>query len=122
VRRRYGVPSPLVGRAKLARRLVRIAALADLVYLFGWYLMLAPILKQQFDIYNSGSDAAIRALQIAAIVPIAGAALGVWNAVLTWQPGRGWGARVRAILVAAALIGMLWLAWMGKLMSFNLNY
>jgi CubicO group peptidase (beta-lactamase class C family) len=122
VRRRYGAPSPLVGRAKLARRLVRIAALADLVYLFGWYLMLAPILKQQFDIYNSGSDAAIRALQIAAIVPIAGAALGVWNAVLTWQPGRGWGARVRAILVAAALIGMLWLAWMGKLMSFNLNY
>lgn len=122
LRRRYGVSSALAGRAKLAQRLVRLAALADLVYLFGWYLILAPILKVEVQVYNSDLDAPIRALQLAAIVPILGAGLGLWNVWLSRLPGRGWGERTRAVLVAAALLGVLWFAWMGKLMSFNLNY
>jgi CubicO group peptidase (beta-lactamase class C family) len=122
IRRRYGAANPLTGRAKLAHRLVQLAALADLVYLVGWYRVLAPILKLQVEVYNNDMDATIRALQIAGIVPVVAAALGVWNAVLTWRPGRSWGERLRAILIAAALIGVLWLAWVGKLMSYNLNY
>ncbi|MFV0623577.1 serine hydrolase domain-containing protein [Sphingomonas sp. ac-8] len=122
LRRRYGAPSLLAGRPKLARRLVRIAALADLAYLVGWYLILAPILKVQVQVYNSDLDAPIRALQIAAIVPILGAGVGVWNAWLSFREPRSWGARLRAVLVAMALLGVVWLAWMGKLMSFDLNY
>ncbi|WP_214290210.1 hypothetical protein, partial [Escherichia coli] len=117
IRRRCGAANLLAGRARLAHRLVQLAALADLMYLVGWYTVLAPILKLQVEVYNNGMDATIRALQIAGIVPVLGAMLGVWNAVVTWQPGRGWGERLRAILIAAALIGVLWLAWVGKLMS-----
>ncbi|SEM71486.1 CubicO group peptidase, beta-lactamase class C family [Sphingomonas gellani] len=122
LRRRYGAPVTLSGRPALARRLTRAAAIADLVYIAGWYAILAPILKTEVQVYNNSLDAPIRALQIAAIVPIVGAAVGLWNAWLTWQPGRDWGARLRAVIVAAALLGIVWVAWAGKLMSFNLNY
>jgi len=122
LRRRHKVAETLTGRPSLARRLTRIAAVADLLYLAAWYTVLAPILQLRVEVYNSALDAPIRALQIAAIVPLAGAGVGLWNLWLTARSGRGWGARVRAALVAAALLGIAWIAWMGKLMSFNLNY
>ena len=122
VRRRYKPPVDVTGRPALARRLTRVAAVADLIHLAAWYAIPSPILQTRVEAYNSGLDAPIRTLQIAAIVPIAGAAVGLWNAWLAWRPGRGWGARVRSALVALALVGVAWVAWMGQLMSFNLNY
>jgi CubicO group peptidase (beta-lactamase class C family) len=122
LRRSWRVPSVLPRRDVLAGRLTRIAAIADLLYLFGWYMVLAPILQTQLDGYNSGLDGWIRLLQVAAVVPIAGAAVGVWNAAATWGSPRGWGARLRAALVAAALLGILWLAWMGGLIGWSVSY
>jgi len=122
LRRRYKAGPGITGRPALARQLTRIAALADLLYLTGWYLVLAPILQSRVEVYDSGLDAPIRTLQVAAVIPIAGAAVAIWNAWLSFAPGRTWGARLRAVAVAAALIGIVWLAWMGRLMSFNLNY
>ncbi|MBB5715616.1 serine hydrolase [Sphingomonas aerophila] len=122
LRRRYRAKPVLTGRPLLAKRLVRAAAWGDLTYLAGWYIILAPILKIEVQVYNSSLDGWIRLLQVAQIVPIAGALVGIWNLWLSWKPDRNWGARVRATVVCAALIGILWLAWMGKLTSFNLNY
>jgi len=118
LRRRYKASAGVAGRPALARRLTRVAALADLLYLAGWYVMLAPVIQGRYDGYNAGLDGAIRALQVAAVVPLAGAAAGLWNLWLT----RGRGAWVRAALVALALLGIVWVAWMGGLMSWTLNY
>jgi CubicO group peptidase (beta-lactamase class C family) len=112
----------LTGRPALLRRLTRIAAVADLVYLLGWYMLLAPALQARYYAYNAGLDGWIRLLQVAAIVPLAGAVIGAWNARLAFEAGRGWGARVRAVIVAAALIGIVWISWMGGLIGFDLNY
>jgi hypothetical protein len=122
LRRSYPEKPVLTGRPALLRRLTRVAAVADLVYLTGWYLLLAPVLQARYYAYNAGLDGWIRLLQVAAIIPLVGAAIGIWNATLTFAPGRGWGARVRGIIVATALIGIVWIAWMGGLISFSHNY
>ena len=122
LRRSWNLPRHLSGRPALIRRLTRFGVAADLLYLAGWYVILAPILQSRVDAYNDGLDGMIRALQIAAIVPVAAAALGVWNCWLAFRLKSGWGERVRAVIVAAALLGVAWIAWMGGLMSWTLNY
>ena len=44
-------------------------------------MVLAPILSNVLDGYNATLDGTIHLLQVAALVPLAGAAIGVWNAV-----------------------------------------
>ena len=122
VRRRYGAVPVASGRAAAVRLLTRVAVVADLLYLFGWYRVLAPILDNRVDAYNGTLDGTIRALQVAALIPVAAAALGVWNAVLIFRRPFGWGVRARAVLVAVALVGFLWVAWLGRLIGWSLNY
>ncbi|WP_419815619.1 serine hydrolase domain-containing protein [Glacieibacterium sp.] len=120
-RTRPAAPS-VTGRAVTTRRLTRIAALADLVYLGGWYAIVAPILSNTLDAYNDGMDGVIRLMQIAAIVPIVAAIIGIWNAVTIARFGNGWGVKARAVIVAMALAGIVWIAAQGGLMSLDLNY
>ncbi len=122
LRRKYQVAPVVTGRAALVRTLTRVAALADIVYLFAWYNVLAPILDTRVDGYNATLDGTIRTLQVAAIVPVAAAVLGVWNAVNAFRLPLGWGARLRSVIVALALLGFLWVAWMGRLIGWSLNY
>jgi hypothetical protein len=122
VARRNKIPPVATGRAALVRRLTRVGAIADLVYLGAWYMVLAPILSNVLDGYNASLDGTIHLLQIAAIVPLAAAALGVWNTVLAFQTRQGWAVRTRAVVVALALLGFLWVAWMGGLIGWSVNY
>ena len=122
LRRKHQLPATVTGRPALAQRLTRVAAGADLAYLACWYTVLSPLLETRLDVYNSGLDGWLRTLQFAGIVPIAGAAIGLWNLWLTARSDRGWGDKTRAVLVAAALLGFLWFATMGGLISFNTNY
>ena len=122
LRRSYKLPKTATGREGLVQTLARDDAADDIVYLLVWYSTLAPILQNQLDVYNSGLDGWVRTMQIAAILPLAGAAIGMWNMWLTFRAGRSWGAKLRAVLLAAALVGIVWFAWMGSLISFNLNY
>lgn len=122
IRRRYQAPPVATGRAAWTRRLLRIGAIADLAYLAGWYAILAPILGQHVDAYNATLDGPIRLLQVAAIVPIAAAAVGLWNLVEIFRKGFGWTMRLRAAIVALALIGILWVAAVAHLIGWSVNY
>lgn len=115
-------PRPVTGRAVTTRRLTRAAALADLLYLGGWYAILAPILSTNLDVYNDGMDGVIRAAQVAAIIPIGAVVIGVWNAFTMFRTGAGWGAKARVITVALAFVGIVWVAALGGLISLDLNY
>jgi hypothetical protein len=121
-RRVHRQPPALAGRARLARRLARIAVVADLVYLFGWFTILKPILGNEVSFYTTALDPVVRGMQIAAIVPLAGAVVGVWNAGLSIASRRSWIIKTGSVLVAAGLIGVVWIAYVGGLMSFTLNY
>ena len=122
IRRRYAAPPIATGRTATLRLLTRVAALADLVYLFGWYCVLAPILDNRVDAYNGTLDGTIRALQVAAVIPVVAAVIGVWNAIASLRRPFGWGVRARAVVVALALLGFLWIAWMARLIGWSLNY
>ena len=122
IRRYYRADPIATGRARTARLLTRVFALADLLYLFGWYRVLAPILDQHVEAYNGTLDGTIRLLQVAAVIPIAGAVIGVWNAVESFRAPLGWSVRARAVIVALALIGFLWIAYLSRLIGWSLNY
>ncbi|KKC26110.1 hypothetical protein WP12_10535 [Sphingomonas sp. SRS2] len=122
LRRAYPIPAAVTGRPALARRLTRVAAAADLFYLGGWYMIVGPLLETNLDVYNDGMNGLVRVMQCAAIIPIVAAAIGVWNAVLVTRAGAGWGVRLRSVVVALALIGIVWIAWMGGFMNLSLNY
>ena len=122
VQRTRQLPPVASGRAALLRRLTRIAVVSNLVYLIGWYGLLAPILSSDVGFYNESLDGFIRSLQVAGIVPLLAATLGVWNAWLGFRTKQGWGANVRSVIVALALIGFLWTAWMAGFLSWSINY
>lgn len=122
IRRRYAAPPVASGRAARARLLVRVAAVADLAYVAGWYTVVAPILSQQVDAYNATLDGTIRLLQVAAVIPVAAALIGLWNLVEAFRGPFGWGVRLRAAVVALAFLGLLWVAAMAHLIGWSLNY
>ena len=116
------LPPVATGRAALLRRLTRIAVVVNLVYLVGWYLLLAPMLSSEYSFYNDSINGYIRLLQVGAILPLIGAILGAWNVWLAFRASQGWAVRLRSVIVALALIGFLWFAWIAGFMSWSLNY
>ena len=101
---------------------LRVAAVFDLIYLFAWTVILLPVLSTQLEFYSAGLDPVIRTLQVAGLLIIAAAALGVWSVWRTMKLGATRGTRVRNIVVAAALLGVAWIAFMVKMISFSVNY
>lgn len=121
-RRYHGQPLRLSGSSRLAFRLSRFAALGDLLYLAAWVTVLQPLTETRVEFYGPDLDGVLRALQIAAVIPVAGALIGLWNAELSLRSDRNWAGKLGNLLLAAALLGMVWIAWTGSLISFNLEY
>lgn len=121
-RRYYRQPSSLPRKAVIARRICRIAVVADLAYLIAWFTVLSPILNNDVAFYTTARDPMIRALQIAGIIPVLALGAGIWNVVNAFKARRHWLLRAGTALVAGALAGVLWIAYVGGLLSFTLNY
>jgi CubicO group peptidase (beta-lactamase class C family) len=121
VRRRYGRPAD----AKELRRLrlwVGAVVVFVLLYVIAWILLLTPVLSLELWVYSTRLDPVVRALQLAGLLVIAGAAVGIWS---LWRIAKLKGSRmawVRSTALAAALLGIVWIGFAGKLFSFNLNY
>lgn len=120
--RRYKLPPLTIGKRARVRRFVRIAAIANLAYFVGWYSVLSPILRIEVDVYNKTLDGTLRLLQIASVIPITGALIGMWNVWLAFREPLDWAVRLRSVIVALALIAFLWMAWLGNLIGWSLNY
>ena len=99
--------------------MLRVAALIDVVYLLAWIVPLFPILNNHVEAYNDSLDLYIRLLQIGGLLVIAAAVAGLWAA---FQKSRKWTTAVWHVLSAGALAGIVWIAVITKLISFNLNY
>ncbi len=111
--------SPKVRRARLFQR---AGALVDVVYLVAWFALLQPILGSQLQVYSTGLDPVIRILQVAGLLVIAAAVVGVWSAWRICRSDATWLARIWSVLVAAALLGVVWIGLMGQLIGFSVNY
>ena len=121
-KRVHGQSNALPRQVALARRFGRIAVIADLVYLVGWFALLSPILSNDVAYYTSARDPIIRAMQIAGVIPMLALVAGIWNCVEAFRARRHWLIRLGTLVMAAALAGVLWIAYVGGLLSFTLNY
>jgi CubicO group peptidase (beta-lactamase class C family) len=119
LRWKYRQPSTLAGKELLVTRVLRVAALIDVVYLLAWIVPISPILSNHIEAYSNSLDPYIRLLQIGGLLVIAAAAAGIWAAC---QKSHRWTAAVWHVLNAGALVGIVWIAVITKLISFNLNY
>ena len=119
LRRKYRQPSTSAGKELLVTRVLRVAALIDVVYLLAWIVPLSPILSNHLEAYSSSLDLYIRLLQVGGTLVIAAALAGIWAAC---QKSQKWTTAVWHILSAGALVGIVWIAVITKLISSNLNY
>jgi hypothetical protein len=84
---------------------LRVAAIIEILYLLGWARVLAPIVNNHLEGYNEGLDLFIRLLQVAGILVLANAVLGVWAAC---QKSTKWAVTVGRIATAGALVAIGW--------------
>jgi CubicO group peptidase (beta-lactamase class C family) len=121
LRRRYGAAPPS-DEVRRLRRWIAAAVALVVLYVIAWVVLLKPVLDVSLWVYSWRLDPVVRALQIAGLVVIAVVPLAVWA---LWRMSRLHSTRVawlRNAALAAALLGIVWFAFMGRLLSFDLNY
>lgn len=121
-RRRYQHPLTSSVEARRARLFLRVGALFDVLWLLAWTFVLMPVLSTQLDVYSTSLDGVIRTLQIAGLVVIGLALLGAWSFWRLCRAETSVLARIGNGVIAAALLGLVWVGWLGGLIGFNVNY
>jgi hypothetical protein len=107
---------------KRLRLYQRLAVTFDVVYLLGWLKLIQPILNSDVAVYNGALDGVVRSLQFSGLLAIAAAVAGAWVAWRMMRTDASRLSRVWSVLVALDLLGVVWVALIGQLMSWNLNY
>jgi CubicO group peptidase (beta-lactamase class C family) len=122
VRRHYQRPLAYPAEGRRLWTFLRIAATFDVVWLVSWIIVLLPVLSIQLDFYSSAHDSLIRTLQLAGLIVIALAAGGIWSVWRLCRFESSWLCRIGNGLIGAALLGLIWIGYVGGLLSLDLNY
>jgi CubicO group peptidase (beta-lactamase class C family) len=121
LRRRFH-RAPAAPEVRRLRTFVIASVILMLLYAIAWILLLKPVLSSELWVYSSRLDPVVRALQLAGLLVMAAAAVGVWALwrLSAMQPSKLMWARNAAL--AAAFLGIVWIGFVGRLFSFDLNY
>jgi CubicO group peptidase (beta-lactamase class C family) len=104
VRWRTGGSFKLSGREAMLHRLVRAAAIVDLIVVVGW-LMLFSTLGSNIAMLDDPIDPWLHLMQFLSLLGLAGAAIGLWNLVTVWTDGsRSWWGKLSSLFLALALV------------------
>lgn len=122
VRRGYGVQSRESEPLRRVRLYTRLAASFDVLYLVGWMILLKPVLSLDLQVYSAALDPVVRTLQFAGLAVIAAAAVGLWSVWRLFQLEVSIRYRLWSGALAASMLGVAWIGFVGKLISFNLDY
>jgi len=104
------------------RRWQRIAAAVAVVYLGAWIVWIVPVLSTELGNYSTAMDGVVRTLQVGGLAAIAAMLAGLWAAWRLLRLDASRLAKLWAVLMALALVGVVWVAAIGQLLSWNLNY
>jgi CubicO group peptidase (beta-lactamase class C family) len=116
------IPADLVAVVRRLRLWLHVAAAFDVLYLLCWFMILRPTLNLELDFYGSSLDPMIGTLEVAGLLAIAAAVVGIWSA---WRLSRLnvprklplWG-----FVTSAGLLGVVWIGIIGGLIRFSPNY
>lgn len=116
VRRRRNATATLSVDERRRDRLAHLAAAAGLVYMLGWSIALGADFAS-----TVGAEKWIRVIQAIGLLVIVGAGVAVWRAWRESQGTRGLGTRVWSLVVAFALLDVVWFSLAFRLMSVRMN-
>ena len=116
VRRRYGRALQPAGHVARAYRLTRCAAVLGVLYMLCWLIALAADFASQV-----GVTPWIRLFQLMGLFCVAGAAVAVWSAWLTWHSSRAIWAKLWSVVLAFALLDLGWFSFAFHLISLRLS-
>lgn len=122
IRWRYGRSFAHSGRRALAYRLVRIAALLDIIFVLG---MVATIISTASNeaALDGGTDGALRLFQIFGLFGLAGLAVGPWSLVQVWRDTTAsWWGKLTGALVMLALFSISYLGFAVHFFTPTLRY
>ena len=122
LRRADRATSGATAEVRRLRRLQRGAVVVALLYLGAWFLLIMPLLSTDVGVYRTAIDWVVGALELSGLLAVAAAAVGVWVVWRMWRAGASGLSRAWAVLVALALLGVVWIGVVGQLMTWNLNY
>jgi CubicO group peptidase (beta-lactamase class C family) len=119
---RPAVPAESASEVRRLRLFLRSAAAFDVLYLAAWCMLLRPVLTLDLQVYRGDLDLVVRGLQLSGLVAIAASGLGVWSAwrlskLRVPKRSRAWG-----WIIAASLLGIVWIGYIGGLLRFSVNY
>ncbi len=119
---RAAVSEQVASKFRRWRLHLRAAAAFDAIYLVAWFLLLRPVLTLDLQVYRGELDPVVRALQVSGLGAVAALVLGMWSA---WRLSRlnvPTTSRLWGFLVAASLLGVVWIGYIGGLLRFSVNY
>ena len=121
-RRRYQRGFAHAGSRALSYRLVRLASVADLVFIVGMALTII-FTAGATTALDGANDWVFRVFQLFGVVGLVGVLAGIWNVAEVWRDGTSsWWAKATGVLVALALLCASGLAIALHFLSFSLNY
>jgi CubicO group peptidase (beta-lactamase class C family) len=122
VRRHYRVANPLTAEQTAAYRRVRLAAIATLLTLLGWFGLFSAIQQSAASI-TSKFDPWVWLLHLVSLVVFVGTALvALWYSRLVWAGKRRWPARVWSVVLVVSSITILWTGLVFKLIGFHADF
>lgn len=122
LRRADGAASPATPALRRLRAIQRGAVVIAMVYVSAWFMLIKPVLHTDVAVYHSGIDWLVGLLELSGLLLIAAALAAAWVA---WRMRRAQATgltRSWAVLVALAMLGVVWLGLVGHLITWNLNY
>src|SRR5262249_53675541 len=110
VRRHYRIVPTSSNEETLGSRLTNLSAVVAIVYGLGWSLLLSGLSRV-------GIDPWIRVVQCIGLLCVAGMAISVWNAWLTFKGRRSVWSKTWSILMTLALMEVVWFSFAFHLIS-----
>ncbi|WP_296945014.1 serine hydrolase [uncultured Massilia sp.] len=104
------------------RRVQRVAVAVAMAWLFVWFLLIQPVLVTDLRLYSYANDWLVGLVEASGLLAVAAAVAGVWAAWRMRRADASALARTWSVLVALALLGLLWVGAVGQLLAWNLNY
>jgi hypothetical protein len=121
VRRRFGRDLEIVGRDALARRTAQLAVATALLFLLGYVLLIVTIAGNP-SLLDVGLDPWIRLVQGIGLLSVVAAPGALWHAWSACRGRQSWWVKVSSIIVALAIVELVWFSFAFHLISAGLNY